>query len=136
MLVERGNVIMKKIVSIVLTTGLLMGTVAFGALACDRKGDSFDQFQDQKRMEQHQRYQSPVDRRGPKDKVILKVEVVKPVPVPAPMVRKPAPAPRPDHRLMPKPGPERDQRWMPKPDPERHDHDRQPRPERLGWERN
>jgi hypothetical protein len=49
---ERGNTIMKKIVSIVLTTGLLMGTVAFGALACDR-GNGPERLQDQKQVEQY-----------------------------------------------------------------------------------
>jgi hypothetical protein len=72
-----GNTIMKKIVSIVLTTGLLMGTVAFGALVCNRKGNSPDQFQAQKKMEQHGRYQPPLEHRGPKDRVVVKVEVKK-----------------------------------------------------------
>jgi hypothetical protein len=35
---------MKKFVSIVLTTGLLMGTVAFGALACDRRVTALTRF--------------------------------------------------------------------------------------------
>jgi hypothetical protein len=125
---------MKKFVSIILTTGLLMGTVAFGALACDRKGNGNgpDQFQGPKKME---RYQPPMKKRHNRGKMIVKVEVKKPGPVPARMARKPAPAPRPNHRLMPKPGSEREQRRMLKPNPERHNHDRQPRPERLGRER-
>jgi hypothetical protein len=134
-IIERGYMIMKKFVSIILTTGLLMGTVAFGALACDRKGDGPDQFEGQKRMGQYERYQPPVKPRGHKDKVIVRVGVKKPGPVPAPRVRRPAPAQRHDHRLMPKPVPERDQRLMPKSDPERHDHNRRPVPEKLKWDR-
>jgi hypothetical protein len=71
-MIERGYMIMKKFVSIVLTTGLLMGTVAFGALACDQKGNSPDRFQNQKQMEQHERYQPP---KGHRDQVVKKVVV-------------------------------------------------------------
>jgi hypothetical protein len=60
LLVERGNVIMKKIVSIVVTTGLLMGTVAFSTLACDR-GHGPERFPEQKKMGQHDRYQPPME---------------------------------------------------------------------------
>jgi hypothetical protein len=116
---ERGYMIMKKIVSIVLTTGLLMGTVAFSALACDR-GNGPDQFQDQKRMGQHERYQPPMGPRDHREKMVLRGEVNRPGPASAPMVRKPAPDPGRDHRLMPQPG------------PERRDHDRQPGLDRPG----
>jgi hypothetical protein len=126
---------MKKIVSIVLTTGLLMGAVAFGALACDR-GNGPERFPEQKKMGQHDRYQPPMEQQRNHKKMIVKVEVVKPVPIPVRIVRKPVPAPRLGYRFMPRPVPERDRRSIRKPDPERHGHDRQPGPERLGWERN
>jgi hypothetical protein len=83
---------MKKFVSIVLTTGLLMGTVAFGTLACDRDHGP-DRFQDQKKMAQHGRYQPPMGSRQHRKKVMVKVAVKRPLPVPAPRLRKPAPAP-------------------------------------------
>lgn len=110
---------MKKIVSLVLTTGFLMGTVTFSALACDR-GNAPDRFQDQKRMEQRERYQPPMGPRDHREKVIVKVVVKRPLPVPVPMVRKPAPVPERNHKFMAKPG------------PERRDHDQRPLPDRPG----
>jgi hypothetical protein len=74
--------IMKKFVSIVLTTGLLMGTVAFSALACDR-GDGPDRVQEQgqKWMGQHERYQPPMGPQGHREKMVLRGN--RPGPAPA-----------------------------------------------------
>ncbi|MGD9156441.1 MAG: hypothetical protein PVG90_13215 [Bacillota bacterium] len=116
---------MKKFVPIVLTTGLLMGTVAFGALACDRDNGP-GRLQDQKKMEQHGRYQPPMGPRQHRQKVMVRVRVKRPLPVPASRVRKPAPAPKQGHG----------RRLQPKPQPKRPGHGRPPFPDRdKRWRR-
>jgi hypothetical protein len=112
---------MKKIVSIVLTTGLLMGAVAFSALACDR-GNGPERLQDQKRVEQHESHQPLMGHQQRREKAVITIikAISKPAPVPAPRVRKPAPGPGQGQRVMPQPG------------PERRDNDCQPRPDRSG----
>jgi hypothetical protein len=106
---RKGKYIMKKIVSIVLTTGLLMGTVAFSALACDRKENGPDQFQAQKKMGQHERYQPSKKHQHCRRKAVITIikAISEPAPAPAPRVRKPTPSPGHGQRVMPQPGPER-----------------------------
>jgi hypothetical protein len=99
---------MKKIVSIVLTTGLLLGAVSFSALANDR-GKGSERLQDQKRVVWHERYQPPRKLQRDQAQIIIKVRAKGKVPPPAPVskVKKPGPGPEDGHRLMPKPAPER-----------------------------
>jgi hypothetical protein len=114
---------MKKFVSIILTTGLLMGTVAFGALACDR-GNGPERWQDQKRVKQHESYQPPMGHQHRLEKAVITIikAISEPAPASVPRVRKPAPGPGHGQRVMPQPG------------PERRVHDRQPGLDRPGWD--
>jgi hypothetical protein len=97
---------MKKIVSIAVTTGLLLGTVSFSALACGPVNGP-ERLQDPKRVERHERYQPPRELQHNQARIIVKVKAKGPVPAPAPKVKKPVPVPKDGHRLMPKPAPER-----------------------------
>jgi hypothetical protein len=73
---------MKKMIGIVLMTGLLMGTVAFGAMAYDR-GNGPDQFQNQKRVATHGCYQPQMKLRDHRKKqIVVKKGVKRPAPVP------------------------------------------------------
>jgi hypothetical protein len=104
--VTKGEITMKKIVSIVVTTGLLLGAVSFSALACD-PGRGPERFQEPKRVEQHERYQPPREARHHQAPIMVNGKAQKPVPASAPMVRKAGPGPEEGHRFMPKPAPER-----------------------------
>jgi hypothetical protein len=99
---------MKKIVSIAVTTGLLLGTVSFSALACG-PGRGPERLQDQKRVVRHERYQPPRELQRDQAQIIVKVKAKGKVPPPAPVskVKKPGLGPEDGNRLMPKPAPER-----------------------------
>jgi hypothetical protein len=99
---------MKKIVSIAVTTGLLLGAVSFSALACGpEKGPG--RLQDQKRVVRHERYQPPRELQRNQAQIIVKVKAKGKVPPPAPVskVKRPGPGPEDGNRFMPKPVPER-----------------------------
>jgi hypothetical protein len=85
-----------------------MGTVAFSALACGQGNDPV-QFQDQKKMEQHERYQPSKEHQHRREKAVITIikAISEPAPAPAPRGRKPAPDPGQGQRVIPQPGPER-----------------------------
>jgi hypothetical protein len=108
--------IMKKFVSIVLTTGLLMGTVAFSALACGAGDRDRDQpVPPQKKVvviRERERQQPPVARRvqpRPGKELVIKVRAKKPGVVKVAVKRDSAPQPAPKHyeRVMPQDEPGR-----------------------------
>jgi hypothetical protein len=119
-MIERGYMIMKKFVSIVLTTGLLMGTVAFGALACgagERDQNHNQPVPRQKKVvvvQERERHQPPVARRvqpKPEKELVIKVRAKKPGVVKVAVKPDSAPKPAPKHEksVMPYPqdGPRR-----------------------------
>jgi hypothetical protein len=107
---------MKKILSIVLTTGLLMGTVAFGALAFGAGDRDQDQpFQGQKKIvvvQERERQQPPVvkrDKSQPQKELVVKIQAKKPgtVEVAVKSALAPVPALEKDKRVMPQGEPSR-----------------------------
>jgi hypothetical protein len=109
---------MKKFVAIVVTTGLLMGTVAFGALA--RGDEDWDRGHDHDRLmpaakkivvvreRERERRRPPVVKRvqpKPHKELVIKIQTKKPGRVKAAV--KPAPAPQRDKREKPLGGPDR-----------------------------
>jgi hypothetical protein len=115
-IIERGYMIMKKFVSIVLTTGLLMGTVAFGALACgvgdQERGQPISRQKKVVVVQKRERPKPPVVKRvhpKPGKKLVVKVRSDKPGVVKVAVKPAPAskPAPQHDKRAMPQDGPGR-----------------------------
>jgi spore coat protein H len=92
LIAKRGdmNVNVKKIVLIILTTVLLMGMIAFGAMACCR-GNDRDKIQNKKRMETPGRHRPQMGNWDPQENRSVKGEDQRPAPESAPVVKKPAP---------------------------------------------